>query len=145
VDEDRLSPEFGRLIDAAKAAAAAHAAGTAAGGAGAEGGGTEPAGPARRAEGWAVLASDGAVHPGVDLASAVRAARAADASHVSLSDLEGPAGPVAAAFAVAGEPGETLLPRPGWRTEAEGLDPELPVAVKYLGRWVVVTLGELPG
>jgi hypothetical protein len=60
---------------------------------------------------------------------------------------EGAAGdvkPVAAAFAVAGESGVTLLPGVDCRAALAGVDPGLPVAVKYLGRWVVVALGEMP-
>jgi hypothetical protein len=119
MDEDRLTPRLGRLIDAAKAAA----------------GETVPAGAAvgPRSEGWAVLGLDDNVHAGRSLAAAIAAATAARTQ------------PEAAAFAVAGEAGETLLPAAGWPDGAEDADPELPVAVKYLGRWVVVTLGEIPG
>jgi hypothetical protein len=120
MDEDRLTPQLGRLIDAAKAAA---------GGAAALGGFAARA----RREGWAVLGVDGGVHAGQSLAAAVAAAAA---THTQ---------PEAAAFAVAGEAGETLLPAGGWLAGAEDVDPELPVVVKYLGRWVVVTLGEIPG
>ncbi len=125
MDEDRLTPQLGRLIDAAKAAA---------GGAAAEGGTSLGGTDARvRREGWAVLGLDGGVHAGQSLAAAVAAATA---THTQ---------PEAAAFAVAGEAGETLLPAGGWLAGAEDADPELPVVVKYLGRWVVVTLGEIPG
>ena len=60
MDEDRLNPQLGRLIDAAKAAATR---------AGAEGS-VAPAGSApldagrMRAEGWAVLGVDGKVYSG---------------------------------------------------------------------------------
>jgi hypothetical protein len=112
VDEDRLTPQLGRIIDAAKAAA----------------GGRAPA----RGEGWAVLGGDGKVYLAPRLAAAVAAATTAGTE------------PEAAAFAVIGEQGETLLPRAGWRAGAEQADPQLPVAVKYLGRWVLVTLAEIP-
>ena len=127
MDEDRLTPQLGRLIDAAKAAAAR---------AGAEGGAAEDAsreGAPARAEGWAVLGEDGKVYAGPRLAGALGAAR-----H-SRTAAE------AAAFAVAGESGDTLLPGGDWRGGATGADLHLPVVVKYLGRWVVVTLGEIPG
>lgn len=120
MDEDRLSPGLGRLIDAAKAAAGAPA-------------GVVGVAGVTRAEGWAVLGLDGGVYTGRRLAEALGAAEG------------GRTRPEAAAFAVAGESGETLLPAGGWRAGAEGADPELPVAVKYLGRWVLVTLGEIPG
>jgi hypothetical protein len=121
VDEDRLTPRLGRLIDAAKAAAGEAA--RAPGGAAPE---------AARAEGWAVLGVDGKVYRAPRLAAAVAAARTAGTE------------PEAAAFAVTGESGDTLLPRAGWRAGAEQADPHLPVAVKYLGRWVLVTLEEIP-
>ena len=138
--EDRLSPELGRLIDVAKAAV-----GTAAAGATAAG---EPAGPgdptpggdmphgavsATRAEGWAFLAADGKVYAGPDAAAALATVPAAGAPRL-----------LAAAFAVAGDSADTLLPSGDWRRALAGLDPELPVVVKYLGRWVVVTLAEIP-
>lgn len=117
MDEDRLTPGLGRLIDAAKSAA------------GAQRTGGQLVG---RSEGWAVLGRDGEAYTGPDLAAAVAAATEARTQ------------PEAAAFAVVGEPGETLLPVGSWRTGAEDADPDLPVVVKYLGRWVLVTLGELP-
>ena len=129
MDEDRLNPQLGRLIDAAKAAATR---------AGAEGS-VAPAGSApldagrMRAEGWAVLGVDGKVYSGTLLASALAAVRDSRTS------------PEAAAFAVAGESGDTLLPAEDWRAGADSADPDLPVVVKYLGRWVVVTLEEIPG
>jgi hypothetical protein len=73
------------------------------------------------------------VHSGQSLAAAINAATAAHTQ------------PEAAAFAVTGETGETLLPAGRWQDGAEAADPDLPVVVKYLGRWVVVTLGEIPG
>ena len=117
MDEDRLTPQLGRLIDAAKAAARAGAQG----------------GAAARTEGWAVLGEDGKVYAGPGLAVAVGSAHRARTS------------PEAAAFAVTGESGDTLLPGGDWRSEAAAVDPHLPVVVKYLGRWVVVTLEEIPG
>jgi hypothetical protein len=132
MDDDRLTPQLGRLIDAAKAAAArAGAEGGAAEGGAAEGASAEGA-PAR-AEGWAVLGEDGKVYPGSRLAGAFGAAQRSRTS------------PEAAAFAVAGESGDTVLPAGDWRGGAVGADPHLPVVVKYLGRWVVVTLEEIPG
>jgi histidine ammonia-lyase len=116
VDEDLLSPELGRLIDAAKAAAAAAAAAV----------------PASRAEGWALLSADGCMYAGPDLGAVVSAVR------MTASE------PVAAAFAVAGETGEALLPPADQRAVLEDVDSGLLVAAKYLGRWVAVPLSELP-
>ena len=66
MDEDHLTPELGRLIDAAKTAAKAGAAG-------------RSRGAATRAEGWAVLGLDGEVYAGSDAAAALAAARAGGA------------------------------------------------------------------
>jgi hypothetical protein len=124
VGEDRLTPQLGHLIDVARAAAVS---------AGAGGGAAPEGAPPSRAEGWAVLGEDGKAYSGSRLAGALSAARCSGTP------------PEAAAFAVAGESGDTLLPGGHWRLGAEGADPHLPVALKYLGRWVVVTLEEIPG
>jgi hypothetical protein len=124
MDEDRLSPELGRLIDAAKAAAAAPGEARAAA--------AREDGVPARSEGWAWLGANKQVYAGHDPAAALAAAR-----------MAGGADPLAAAFAVAGEQGDTLLPEDGWQPASTGLDPETPAVVKYLGRWVVVTLAEL--
>ncbi len=140
MDEDRLSPELGRLIDAAKAAARTAASGATAAGEPAGAGAATPGGAKAhgaegptRAEGWALLAADGRVYAEPDATAALSAALAAGAPQL-----------VAAAFAVAGDSADTLLPRGDWRRALTGLDPGLPVVVKYLGRWVVVTLAEIP-
>jgi hypothetical protein len=119
VDEDRLTPQLGRLIDAAKAACAG-------------GGAAAPSGAAARAEGWAVLGLDGKVYQGARLAAALAAA------------TDKGTAPEAAAFAVTGEAGDSFLPGGAWRDGAEAVDPDLPLVVKYLGRWVMVTIGEIP-
>ena len=134
MEEDHLTPRLGRLIDAAKAAARAAAAPAAPAA-------EDVAAPARPAgevgsaqpEGWAVLGGDGKVYVGPRLAGALGAAQRAQTS------------PEAAAFAVVDVVGDTLLPGGGWRSEVTGVDPHLPVVVKYLGRWVGVTLEEIPG
>ena len=97
MDEDRLSPQLGRLIDAAKAAAAS-------------GGRIGPDGGSRGAgasEGWAVLGRRRGLRGGAG-AAVRRPARAHPAE--------------AAAFAVAGESGDTLLP-PAMAAGAEDVDP----------------------
>jgi hypothetical protein len=153
VDEDRLTPQLGRLIDAAKAAAgprlpdevavwaqanevggtATREAGPACEAAAPRAGTVAAAGEAApRLEGWALLGADGKVYAASRLATVLDAARVAKT------------GPEAAAFAVRGDSGDTLLPGGGWRTGADGAPADLPVAVKYLGRWVLVTLGEIP-
>ena len=121
VDEDRLTPELGRLIDAAKAAAGEVIA--------AASGEDQAAAPC--AEGWAWLGANKAVYAGRDPATALAAARTAGAE------------PLAAAFAVVGDPADTLLPHGDWRGAMSDVDPETPIVVKYLGRWVMVTLAEV--
>ncbi len=127
MDEDRLSPELGRLIDAAKTAAA------------------EQAGvPTPRAEGWAVLVGDGTVHAGPDVAAVLSVAQAGAASSSGDDTQTGLMTLLAAAFAVFGEGGDTLLPSDHGRAVLSDVDPGLPVVVKLLGRWVAVPLSELP-
>ncbi len=149
MDEDRLSPELGRLIDAAKAAAEAARAVTRAA---APAAATEtaaaagrPAGVATpRAEGWAVLVGDGTIHTGSDAAAVLSAAQAGAASSGGADSGAGPTGLLAAAFAVSGEGGDTLLPGREGRAVLGAADPGLPIVVKHLGRWVAVPLSELP-
>ena len=99
---------------------------------GAGGGAAQEGAPPSRAEGWAVLGQDGRAYSGSRLAGALSACQCSGTL------------PEAVAFAVAGESGDTLLPGEDWRLGAEDADPHTPVAVKYLGRWVVVTLAEIP-
>ena len=122
MDEDRLSPQLGRLIDQAKAAS----------------GHADPAAP--RAEGVALLAGDGSIHtgyasagPGRPLLSAADAALARARDHGCEEIL-------AAAVAVAGDPAETVLPSSGSHQILAGIDSDLPLVVKFQGRWVVLPL-----
>ena len=115
--EDRLTPQLGRIIDSAKAAACSAPAAE---------------GASAQREGWAVLGQDGKVYADSSMGGALGVAQRAGTS------------PEAAAFALAGVSGDTSLPGAGWRNGVAGVDPHLPVAVKYLGRWVVVTLEEIP-
>jgi hypothetical protein len=135
VDEDHLSPELGRLIDAAKAAAAAAAAAREE--AVAQDGARRAEAPVAWAEGWAVLVGDGTVYAGPDVAAVLFAAQAGCPSGGDRELL-------AAAFAVVGEGGDTLLPGEGDRAIVSAVDPGLPVAVKHLGRWVAMPISELP-
>ncbi len=52
--------------------------------------------------------------------------------------------PEAAAYAVAGG-STTHAARRGLAGRGRRRGPDMPVVVKYLGRWVVVTLAEIPG
>lgn len=153
MDEDRLSPELGRLIDAAKAAAhAAAERATVHAAAALRAAAADPAAAAvppaavasPRAEGWAVLVGDGAIHAGPDVAAVLSAAQASAVSSGGEDAQTGLMGLLAAAFAVIGEGGDTLLPGDHGRTMLGDVDPGLPVVVKLLGRWVAVPLSELP-
>ncbi|OFW57439.1 MAG: hypothetical protein A2133_06620 [Actinobacteria bacterium RBG_16_64_13] len=126
IDEGRLSPQMGRLIDEAKAAALR----------------VNRAGA--RAEGVALLAGDGAVFSGpagADPDSPLSSA--ADAALASARDA-GVTEIVAAAVAVADDPAETIYPSAEIRGCLAGIDPDLPVVVKKQGRWVLLLLSQLP-
>jgi len=126
MDEDRLTPQMGRLIDRAKAAASRVTAQDV------------------RAEGVALLAVDGSIycgHPGEDPTLPV-----ASAAEVALAFARraGYAEISAAAVAVADEPSDTVLPSDGSRAVLAGIDPDLPVVFKHHGRWVLHLLSQLP-
>jgi len=125
MDEDRLTPQMGRLIDRAKAAA------------------LSATSPHARAEGVALLACDGSVYsgyPGEDpeLPQACAAETAlAFARRAGRTDI------VAAAVAVANDPAQTLFPSDGSCEVLAGIDKDLPLVVKHRGRWVLLLLSEL--
>lgn len=125
MDEDRLSPQLGRLIDQAKAAAQR----------------ADPTAP--KAEGVALLTGDGGVHtghPGADPNHPFSAAESALAS----ARREGCGEVLAAAVAVANEPSQTALPSLECRQVLAGIDEDLPLVVKHQGRWVMLPLSRLP-
>jgi hypothetical protein len=120
--EEQLSPELGRLIDAAKAAAAR----------------VDPRLP--RAEGVGLLTAAGQVHTGhagEDPAASSRCAADSARAHVQSA---GGGQVVAAAVAVANDPAESIFPSPGSRRSLAEIDSELPVVIKQLGRWVMLPL-----
>jgi hypothetical protein len=114
MDEDLLSPQMGRLIDQAKAAALK----------------IDPA--VSGAEGVALLAGDGSVYSGA-VDTALAAARQAGVAEI-----------LAAAVAVAADQDGTNFPSRGCRRSLAAIDPELPVVVKERGRWVLRLLSHLP-
>ena len=122
--EDTLSPEMGRLIDAAKAAA----------------GRVPPS--TTPAEGVALLTASGQVHSGYQGDPAANPRGAVESALVSVRRAGG-GNVVAAAVAVANDPGESLLPSADCARSLTGLDPGMPVVVKKLGRWVALPLSEL--
>jgi len=126
MDEDRLTPQMGRLIDRAKAAA------------------HQVTAPGVRAEGVALLTGDGSIysgHSGED--PALPAASAADVA-LACARRSRYAEISAAAIAVANESAETVLPGDGSRVVLAAIDPDLPVVFKHHGRWVLHPLSELP-
>jgi hypothetical protein len=126
MDEDRLSPQLGRLIDAAKAAA------------------SRADSTAAKAEGVALLTESESVHAGH--AGGDPANPAASAAEVALAAAyrAGDEGIAAAAVAVANDPAETVLPSPESRRCLAELNPDLPVVFKQRGRWVLLLLSQLP-
>lgn len=123
--DDQLSPQLGRLIDAAKAAAAR----------------VDPRVP--RAEGVALLTGNETVHTGcagADPASPLlSAAEAALASAHRAGDDE----VLAAAVAVANDSADTTLLSPECYRCLVAIDPELPLVIKQQGRWVLLSLSRL--
>jgi hypothetical protein len=132
VDEDRLSPQLGRLIDEAKTAAAALGVATA------------------EAEGVALLTEDGAVHSGAGGRS--RGAAAAEGNIPGRASLSaaglalqnaratGDREILAAAVAAPCDSSETVLPgMESYKCLVE-VDPEMPLVLKQHGRWVVLPL-----
>jgi hypothetical protein len=153
--EDRLSPELGRLIDEAKAAARLLGADT------------------LKAEGVALLTGGGTIHSGATTPGAGAGQGAAGAHGAGAASGTG-AGPIdppgagagrpplsaaelalgrarkagddeilAAAVAVPGAPAETVLPSAESHRCLMGIDPELPLVVKRQGRWVVLPASQV--
>ena len=122
--EDTLSPEMGRLIDAAKAAAARVAPFTA------------------PAQGVALLTAGGQVRSGYEGDPAATWRGAVESALASLRRAGG-GNVVAAAVAVANDIGESPLPSADCARSLAGLDPDMPVVVKKLGRWVALPVSDL--
>jgi hypothetical protein len=121
--EDRLSPELGRLIDSAKAAAARLEPTMV---------GTEVVG-VLVPSGEIYLAHAGEAGPRSSAAdSALAIARAAGSREV-----------VTAVVAVAHDTSESVSPSPATARALAKLNPDLPVLIKRLGRWVVLPLSRL--
>jgi hypothetical protein len=123
MDEDRLSPELGRLIDEAKAAA-------------------RLLGPdTLQAEGVALLTGGGTIHSGAATPGAppLSAAELAVARAHEAGDEE----ILAAAVAVPGDAGETVPPSAASHECLLRIDPELPLVVKRQGRWVALPASQV--
>ncbi len=132
MDEDRLSPDLGRLIDQAKAAAGSFE-------------GQDPA-----IETVALLTEDGDIYTGAALARGGQAATAAGGPFRSAASLaleraqEAGAGEVlAAAVAAPFSTAETVAPGAASYERLVGIDPELPLVLKQQGRWVMLPAGRV--
>jgi len=117
VDEDRLSPQLGRLIDEAKSAARAL-------------GVDSPS-----AEGCALLCDEGDIYVGAALAPASESA-----AHLALeaADRAGAGEILAAAVAAPYDTADTVAVSMVTYERLVGLDPELPLVLKQHGRWVML-------
>jgi cytidine deaminase len=124
--EDQLSPELGRLIDAAKAAATWADPGLS------------------RAEGVAVLTATGTVYAGcVSRDDPGAPLRCAAESALASARRAGDDDVLAAAVAVANDSAESVFPSPDCRGALAEVDPDLPLVVKQMGRWVKLPLSRL--
>jgi len=137
VHEERLSPQLGRLIDAAKAAAAQ----------------VDPTLPPT--EVVALLTSSGAVHTG-QTGPAGAAEQAGQAEQIAGDHPEVPVSAAEAArararaaredevlvavIAVTGAASQSVSPSPATCRSLAELDPELPLVLKRKGRWVMLPL-----
>ena len=123
--EERLSPALGRLIDAAKAAAAR---------VGPTRAGTEVVG---------LLVSTGEVFVAPADEELLGPALAAAEAALALARAEGDNEVLAAVVALAHDHSESVSPSPATHRTLAELDPELPVVIKKRDRWVVLPLSRL--
>ena len=135
--EERLSPQLGRLIDAAKAAAAQ----------------VDPTLPPT--EVVALLTSSGAVYMG-QTGRPAPAEQAGEAEQIAgdhpeasvpaaeaarvLARAAGEDEVLVAVIAVTGDASQSVSPSPATCHSLAELDPELPVVLKQKGRWVMLPL-----
>ncbi|NLV71172.1 MAG: hypothetical protein GXY46_01005 [Actinobacteria bacterium] len=126
MDEARLTPQMGRLIDSAKAAAARAGC------------------PGSRAEGVALLAGDGAIYDGCAVADPTSEHTSAAEGALEAAQQAGCVDILAAAVAVANDPAGTALPGAASRRVLAGIAGDLPLVVKQRGRWVMMLLSEAP-
>jgi len=125
VHEERLSPELGRLIDAAKAAAAR----------------VEPTRTGTEVVG--VLVSGGAVYAAhADEGGSGSPVSAAE-SALALARAEGDQEVLTAVVVRSHDVSESVRPSPATCRSLAALDPELPVVIKQMGRWVMLPLSQL--
>jgi hypothetical protein len=126
MDEDRLTPQMGRLIDRAKDAA------------------LRVTSPGPRAEGIALLVGDGTVYAGYAGEDPALPQASAAENALASAQRAGCGEILAAAVAVANDPAETIFLSGGSRAVLAGIDPDLPLVVKQRGRWVLLLLSQFP-
>jgi hypothetical protein len=125
MDEDRLSPPLGRLIDAAKAAA----------GEGAVDGPTE---------GVALLTDAGTVHAGCSRGHPDSSVPSAADVALDAARQAGSGEILAAAVAMPTDTADTVLPSTRSRQSLADIDADLPLVFKQQGRWVSLPLSQIP-
>lgn len=126
MDEARLSPQLGRLIDRAKAAV------------------SQVNASDIRAEVVALLTDDGSIHSGYAGVDPAMSDTSAAAEALACAQRCGCATVTAAAVTVARDPADTVLPSRGSREVLADINPDLPVVFKHHGRWVVRPLSKVP-
>jgi hypothetical protein len=126
MDEDRLSPRLGRLIDEAKNAARLLGL------------------MAPEVEGVALLTGSGTVHSGAVAGAPGEAGSAAQAA-LDRARSAGDEKILAAAVAAPFDPADTVLPSAQSHRCLTGIDPELPLVIKQHGRWVMVQASKVAG
>jgi hypothetical protein len=125
VHEERLSPELGRLIDAAKSAAAR----------------VDP--NRARTEVVGLLTSTGAVYTAhADEDHAGRPVSAVE-SALGLARAAGDSEVVTAVVTLAHDASDSVSPSPAVHRSLAALDPELPIVVKQRGRWVMLPVSRI--
>lgn len=130
MDEARLSPDLGRMIDAAKTAARSL-------------GSEDPS-----VEGVALLDDKGAIHTGAASGRGEQAVAGSSAepfrsaASVALQHAQeaGTGEILAAAVAAPFDTADTVVPGAATHECLVGLDPELPLVMKQRGRWVMVAV-----
>jgi hypothetical protein len=134
MDEDRLSPDIGRLIDEAKSAAELL-------------GLADPA-----TETVALLSEGGDIYTGATLQrgdpvdpSAGPGVTLRSAAHLALERAQqaGAGDILAAAVAAPYSAADTVLPSVATYERLVGLDPELPLVIKQHGRWVMLAVSKV--
>jgi cytidine deaminase len=119
--EDQLSPQLGRLIDAARSALAGCPLGR---------------------EAVALVAEDGRIFTGCGGAEwAAGACGAAEAALKAFAAAD--ARSIDAAALAANSPDESFFPCPGCHAALSRLDPDLPLVIRQLGRWIILPLSSL--